>query len=163
MALVKDLAREKAQRVLNDYWDGRLPVDPVRIALDLGMNVFEAHLDDSDSGMIVKEAGKPASIYLNVNEPAARQNFTCAHELGHWFERDAQHDDEYSFVDKRGDRPMDAHEWYAEHFAANLLMPAREFIKQYDLHDGSIRKLADTFLVSLAAARNRARNLGLSL
>jgi Zn-dependent peptidase ImmA (M78 family) len=159
MTLVKDVARQKAETVLDEYWDESIPVDPTKIAFSLSMKVFVADLPEDQSGLIVKEAGRPAEIYLNSNEPPARQNFTCAHELGHWFERDAQSDDEYSFVDKRG-QTRNAHEWYAEHFAANLLMPARSFIQSWD--DGmTVRDLAGYFAVSQAAVRSRLRNLGL--
>jgi hypothetical protein len=161
VVLVKDVARRAADDVLNEYWDGRLPVDPVRIAETLGMSVWSADLPDNESGRIVKQHGQPAQIYLNRNEPDGRQNFTCAHELGHWFERKAQSDEEYSFVDRRDDRPKDAHEWYAEHFAANLLMPAKEFIQACDEGSG-VRDLMQRFAVSPAAVRSRMRNLGLA-
>ena len=159
MALIKEVARRKAEAVLEDFWDDRLPIDPVRIAQDLNMQVFRADLPDGESGLIVKESGKSAEIYLNENEPDARQNFTCAHELGHWFERERAAYDEYSFVDRRGDK-KDAHEWYAEHFAANLLMPARTFIQFFD-EGCDVRELAQVFGVSNAADLSRLRGLRL--
>lgn len=160
MALVKDVAKEAAERVLRANWDGRLPVDPVRIAEQLGLQVFVAKLDGNTSGKIVKEEHGAARIYLDRDEHGARQNFTCAHELGHWQERLDRGDHEFSFVDKRGEGPMNASEWYAEHFAGNLLMPAREFIDRFDAgySDG---KLANCFAVSVPAVRSRMRNLGL--
>jgi len=162
MTLIKDVARKAAELALDEHWDGQLPVDPVKIARALGMSIWLADLPDNESGLISKRAGEPAAIYLNKNEPPSRQNFTCAHELGHWYERDSVADDEYSFVDRRDDRPKDAHEWYAEHFAANLLMPMRAFIQAVD--DGlPLWELETKFGVSRAAAGNRARNLGLKL
>lgn len=160
MALVKDVARSAAHRALQQHWDGQIPVDPARIAMKLGMRVYRAYLDDDESGMISKRAGEPAEIVINANEPLLRQNFTCAHELGHWFERERQDDGEYSFVDHRNAKPNDAREWFAEHFAANLLMPTREFIAAAD--EGlSVASLSDRFVVSQPAVRSRLRALGL--
>lgn len=160
MALVKDVARAAAQRALDDHWDGQIPVDPAKIAMDLGMYVYRGYLAEDQSGMIRKLAGEPAEIFLNANEPPLRQNFTCAHELGHWFERERQSDEEYAFVDHRDEKPNDAHEWFAEHFAANLLMPEREFIAAAD-RGLSVDALSDRFVVSRPAVRNRLRALGL--
>ena len=160
MPLVKDVAQRQAEAVLEQYWDGKLPVDPAKIALRLNMQVYRANLRDSQSGLIIKESGKTPSIYLNANEPSQRQNFTCAHELGHFFDRDAQADDEYSFVDYRDDTPNDAREWFAEHFAANLLMPTRAFIELFD-RGLSTYDLAAHFGVSQPAVRSRARSLRL--
>jgi Zn-dependent peptidase ImmA (M78 family) len=161
MPLIKDVARKAAEQVLAEHWDGTLPVDPARIALNLGMGVFTADLDEDLSGLIIKEsATAPAQIYLNRDEPPARQNFTCAHELGHWFDRDEHRDDRYSFVDRRDSTPNDSHEWFAEHFAGNLLMPAKPFIAAFDngLTDS---ELARRFAVSPAAIRTRIRGLRL--
>jgi Zn-dependent peptidase ImmA (M78 family) len=160
MRLIKDVAREAAERILDEHWNGVLPVDPVQIAHSLGMRVFLADLPENESGLIIKNSGESAEIHINRNEPLGRQGYTCAHELGHWVERSVQQDDEYSFVDKRDDSPMDAHEWYAEHFAANLLMPGRVFIEAFD-NGNRVRDLAQLFGVSPTAAGNRMRNLGL--
>lgn len=159
MALVKDVARTAAQDALDRYWDGQIPVDPARIAQKLGMHVYRAYLADDESGMISKREGEAAEIVINANEPPLRQNFTCAHELGHWFERERQADGEYSFVDHRNAKPNDAREWFAEHFAANLLMPSREFMAAVD--EGlSVAGLSDRFVVSQPAVRSRLRALG---
>lgn len=172
MALVKDLARAAADQILDEHWDGTLPVNPVAIAHQLGIRVWNAVLPEDESGRIVKEADTPADIYLNRDEPALRKTFTVAHELGHYVERKAQADDEYSFVDLRGGRPMDAHEWYAEHFAANLLMPVADFIRAYDdAVDADARGTLDSdvtgylsrrFGTSRTAVANRIRNLRLA-
>ncbi|AZZ42311.1 ImmA/IrrE family metallo-endopeptidase [Acidipropionibacterium jensenii] len=163
MALLKEVARDKAEDVLDEYWDGTFPVDPVRIAQTLGMTVYEATLPDGESGRIVKEPHEDAAIYLSRDDPPQRQNYTAAHELGHWFERAMNDDDDYSFVDHRADsQQKDAHEWFAEWFAAHLLMPAHDFIAAVD--EGlSLARLTRKFGVSRAAARNRARLLGVTI
>ncbi|WP_062208698.1 ImmA/IrrE family metallo-endopeptidase [Demequina oxidasica] len=159
--LIKEVAREAADLVLDDFWDGEFPVDPMRIAEALQIEVWTANLGPDVSGKIVKEANANARIYLNRDEIETRQNFTCAHELGHWWERRERGDTEFSFVEHRG-QLRNAHEWYAEHFAANLLMPATEFTAECE--DGArVRDLMRIFGVSRAAALQRCRSLGLEI
>lgn len=161
--LIKDVAHEDAQKILDDFWDGEYPVDPVRIAHRMGIGVWEADLDEDVSGWLVRDdESRLGKICLNRNEMEVRRRFTCAHEIGHWVDRKFHQDDEYSFVDYRdaSKKPDDATEWYADHFAANLLMPTDEFTELYDI-DFTNRELADYFAVSPAAVRVRLRSLGL--
>ena len=159
--LVKDQAREDAEQVLLGYWDDGYPVDPVEIAQGLGIKVWTARLPSDVAGELVQEAGKPAEIYLNENDSDVRQTFTCAHEVGHYWERSQRNDKEYSFVDRRGEAPpSDPHEWYADHFAANLLMPEDEFRRKVEA-GYTPAKLASHFAVSRQAVATRMRSLGL--
>lgn len=159
--LIKEQAREDAERVLRDYWDDGFPIDPVEIAQSLGVKVWTAEFPHDVAGQLVQREGKPAEIYLNGTDGDTRQTFTCAHEVGHYWER-SQHDDaEYSFTDHRGEAPpSDAHEWYADHFAANLLMPEDEF-RSKKAAGASVAKLASHFAVSRQAVMTRIRSLGL--
>jgi Zn-dependent peptidase ImmA (M78 family) len=161
MTLIKDVARRAAEELLAEHWDDRLPVDPIRISHALGMTVWLADLPDNESGRIVKVAGQKADIYLNKEEPAPRQAFTCAHELGHWVERKGNADDDYSFVDRRGDKASDPHEWFADHFAENLLMPTKRFLQAID-EGARMWDLEAKFGVSRWAAETRVRHLGLN-
>ncbi|MBN6778883.1 ImmA/IrrE family metallo-endopeptidase [Pseudoclavibacter alba] len=161
MPLIKELARDAAESALTDYWDGEFPVDPTKIAWKLGIAVLQGELEDGQSGMIIKPGDKDKPvIVLNTLESAQRRNFTCAHELGHYFERLRNGDNEYSFVESRT-AAMDAHEWYANWFAAHLLMPEPEFRRAYDAGHTDTQ-LAARFGVSTAAVRTRKRNLNLA-
>jgi Zn-dependent peptidase ImmA (M78 family) len=161
--LIKDQARDDAEQVLSAYWDDGFPIDPVEIAQKLGITVWTAKLPDDVAGQLVQREGMSAEAYLNDDDGDARQTFTCAHEVGHYWERRQRDDREYSFVDKRGQAPpYDPHEWYADHFAANLLMPASEFRRKVAAGFGASR-LANHFGVSRQAVLTRARSLDLDI
>ena len=76
----------EATRLRGDTWgEGRYPVDPVRIAHELGIDVRQSFLSPNVSGALIKEVGQDPVILLNANDSRNRQRFTCAHELGHFF------------------------------------------------------------------------------
>lgn len=163
--LVKDAAREAADKVLRDYWTAdRLPVDPVAIARQMGIEVDFTEMADL-SGVIVHDEGS-THIVIADNELLERQLFTCAHELGHYMERKQSGDPDYSFSEpKASAREQDQrggewslHEYYADEFAGNLLMPQQEFIRWYSASP-SVSSLADVFGVSRAAVQTRLRRL----
>jgi len=163
--LAKDAARRDAAEVLEKYWSpDKVPVDPVAIAMKLGIDVWIADLPFEQSGYIVKHASGDAQIFLNREHAPTRRAFTCAHEIGHYWERKTvpvPADDEYSFVDYRDTSGRyNLHELYADEFAGALLMPSSRFDQ---LHDwgASDTAIADIFEVSPSAVDRRARSLGL--
>lgn len=126
MALVIDAAREAATNVVEDYWQpGRFPVDVEAIARAMGIRVEYTFLRDGVSGMIEARRNETPVIYIDKDEAPARQRFTIAHELGHFVERSNQGMVDFAFIDERGTK-YDLHEFYADEFAGNLLMPAGE-------------------------------------
>lgn len=160
--LIKDAAKEAAEQVLLDYWTPNLfPVDPALIAIRMGLKVFKAHLDPDTSGMILKVAGQPAEIYFSATEPPKRQNFTCAHELGHFVERSNRPnpDQEFEFVDRRNGA-VNAHEFYANEFAGNLLMPELDMRAEV-VWGASVAELSERYGVSEHAVRVRMTKLGI--
>lgn len=161
MMLVKDKAQIDAEAVRRKHWDGTFPVDPIVIASGMKVTSYLSQGMGDDSGLIIKRDGQRAKIYLNAFESKARQRFTCAHEIGHLVERRQNGDDEYSFTDKRSGVAKDAHEWYADHFAANLLMPQAEFERMVEDRGAGIGELVDHFGVSRSAVATRARSLGM--
>lgn len=90
-----------------------------------------------------------------------RKRFTCAHELGHYRERQMAGDAEYgfedSFVDTReGIRRPDyfPHEFFADEFAGAVLMPETMILKYK--HEGMpVERMAEVFGVSVSAVRRR--------
>lgn len=152
-----------AQEVLDRYWDGKLPVNPVVIAQAMGIEVFTQHAI-SESGRVTFELNQPPRIVFNADEALVRQRFTVAHEIGHlalghlppggrMFRDDAQ----MFFTSVRDYREVEANQ-----FAANLLMPA-ETVKTvfYDMPNIDLPAMAALFNVSSAAMRFRLINLGL--
>ena len=170
--LVKDAARDAAEAALASYWRARpAPIDPVAIAEEMGIKVVRAPLDDGVSGMIVKRPGTDAVIYVERSDSDARQVFTVAHELGHFVERTQLGNepmDEFAFVETRTPK-HDVHEYFANEFAGNLLMPATALTalaENFPL-DRKARfidlafEVASTYNVSTTAARERLNKLGL--
>lgn len=150
-----------ARELLGRYWDRQLPIDPVKIATAAGIAVYGrggwGDFDYPYSGFYRILNGVP-SIEYNVTEPAVRQRFTVAHELGH-------------FALGHEDAPRDAgnfqssgdfRERQANKFAAELLMPT-SLVNHYfnNGYANSVEALASMFGVSKDAMGYRLINLGL--
>lgn len=153
-----------------------IPVDIIGLANALGIIVYETKMDDSLSGYISKDED---GYYICVNDKhaATRQQFTIAHEIGHFI----LHKDVLDSGNllptmyKVGDgitpalpRADYTHALYrameteANKFAAELLMPKDEFIKKANECEDLI-ELALAFKVSVGAASIRAGNLGIEI
>lgn len=158
--LVKDKAKLDAQDVLKGYWSAvRFPVDPERIARSMGIEVSRVVLSSEISGMLQVEPDVTPQIYVDWSDVDQRQRFTIAHEIGHYYERTSRGARDFNFIDRRGGE-YDVHEFYADEFAANLLMPEDEVRR---LHRGGhgIAEMAAHFGVSMPAMRMRSKRLNL--
>ena len=150
-----------AAQVLDAYWNGQLPVDPVRIANAMGVSVVGQAMEDS--GQISLGPAAPV-ITFNVADAPVRQRFTVAHEIGHLalghlssgvtlYRDSASNFSSASF---------DPKEREANAFAAQLLMPANTLeyaIAAKRMTD--VAELAQVFGVSQVAMGYRLANLGL--
>ena len=127
----------------------------------LGISVWAGDLKGV-SGLILKEPGKDADIYLERTDTYTRQRFTLAHELGHYFERLEASDDEYSFRDEETLREERSStyglmEFYADEFAGELLMPEEEFLQIYKAR--GLTGASSHFRVSPSAVKKRKDRL----
>jgi Zn-dependent peptidase ImmA (M78 family) len=160
MSIQKD-ATAAAERILGTFWGDDIPVDPVRIARGLGIQVLDARLDPQVAGALVKKGDRDPSIVLNADDSSKRKRFTCAHEIGHYVKRDAT--EEYEYLDLRGQLASagtDPDERYANAFAASLLMPERQVRRLHKDGFGEV-ELAAIFDVSREAMHYRLTNLSL--
>lgn len=159
MALVIDRARDDAEATARDFSvpGRRFPVDVAAIAAGMGVRIEYTFLRDGVSGMIRSRPPEVPVIYVDATENAARQRFTIAHELGHYVERMNQGQTDFAFIDERGTK-YDLHEFYADEFAGNLLMPADE-IARLRLNSKSNIEMAAHFGVSPAAMTTRLKRL----
>lgn len=158
--LVWRKARECATEVRRNY-GLTTPVDLTDLCDQLGITVWEGNLEGA-SGLILKEPGQDAAIYLEKTDSKVRQRFTLAHELGHYFERLEASDDAYSFRDEatfseERSNKYGLMEFYADEFAGELLMPEQEFLEIYRKH--GFTGAAPHFRVSLPAAKKRKERL----
>jgi Zn-dependent peptidase ImmA (M78 family) len=158
-------AERDAQELLLTAWspDGQdvpLPVDPIRIARRLGIQVYTVVLEEGMSGMLIKRPGEDPEIYLNGNDSANRRRFTCAHELGHYYSRVASGAENWECIDRRdplASKGVNRDEIYANQFAASLLMP-KHLVKTME-KEYSRATLAYKFGVSADAMSYRLTNL----
>ncbi|MGH3938813.1 MAG: ImmA/IrrE family metallo-endopeptidase [Pseudonocardiaceae bacterium] len=155
-----------ATALLTQHWatsDGTypLPVDPIYLARQLGMEVYLSDLDCDVSAVLVASPGQQTGIYLNQSDQRVRQRFSCAHEIGHFQRRRASGQQQFGFIDRRdhlSSTGLDPEERWANQFAAALLMPADllQASPQRDPH-----QLARVYDVSERAMTHRLTNLGL--
>ncbi|WP_368267015.1 ImmA/IrrE family metallo-endopeptidase [Corynebacterium ulcerans] len=129
-------------------------------AVQLGASVFFRPLDPRVSGVIIKNEDEDPEIFINSDEHQMRQRFTLAHEIGHLVERMyVAEDADYSFIDRRQTKPgtYDLHEFFADEFAAELLMPAEEFLRVID--EKGYFGASSHFGVSVPAVKKRKERL----
>ncbi len=156
-------APKDAERLLRQAWQDDwgsipIPVDPLRIARRLGIEVYEALLDDDVSAVLVKKLGQDPTIVLNANDSHNRRRFSCAHELGHFIRKS---EDQYEYLDQRAhlaSTGIDSEEMFANSFAAALLMP-EEQVRAFQREGLQDFEMAVKFDVSLEAMRYRINNL----
>lgn len=156
----------EAKTLLSRHWatpegDYPVPVDPIYLARQLGMEVYLSDLAPDVSAVLVASPGQQTSIYLNRSDVRVRQRFSCAHEIGHYLRRRAAGQEQFGFIDRRdhfSSTGEDPEECWANQFAAALLMPA-------DLLQASPQRnphqLAPVFDVSPQAMTHRLAKLGL--
>lgn len=167
MADVKQKARHFAQLVLEKFWDGVIPVDPVAIARKLGIPTVDHALPQDISGALVKtETMSYPMILVEKSEPDVRKRFTIAHELGHYIYNTmilALYN--YKKIDCRSTRPevmREKEEVFANNFAASLLMP-ESYLKELNLPDLNARiATAKALNVSLESFSYRYNSFNLS-
>jgi Zn-dependent peptidase ImmA (M78 family) len=105
-------------------------------------------------------------IFLPDHTSVTRDNFTIAHELGHYllhYVFSGLAKDNREFIAYRYGHPeVDQRtEWEANWFAAAFLMPQKEFSTLFKKLNGSIDGVAEYFLVTTSAAEVRAKDLQL--
>lgn len=161
----------EAQRTRDLAWDGTFPIDaavlaarlrvqkdgqalPIKMerALDLG--------DYSGSAALVSESGKQPFFLCLYNgwEPAYRQLFTKAHELGHVVMGHVSGN--VPVLRDKTFNDWDPKEAEANAYAAELIMPA-DYVRFQATKIADISGLASFFGVSPTAIRIRLKNLGL--
>lgn len=157
------LATRKAERFLADEGITVLPVNPRAIAKKLGI-IVQAKPDSAPgvSGMLLRNGNSFGILYATNVPSEGFQNFSIAHELGHylldghpeWIFRNNTdaHSSHAGFVS------ADPFEVEADHYAAGLLMPDPMFSsalrREKDGIEG-IKSLANLCRTSLTATATR--------
>jgi len=162
-----------AEQLLRRHRIRSAPVPIEDLAGALGVSVVKEPTDDELSGFLYRDrVQKSAIIGVNANHHPNRQNFTIAHELGHFLlhEGDEVHVDRGFQIKLRTEfssKGVDIEERESNLFAAEILMPA-SFLKS-DLKkvhalrldvDDAVEELARNYSVSTQAMLFRLANLG---
>ena len=147
-----------AQTILNNLWDGFIPVDVEDIIARLSINVEKRWMSTGSGYAYWNEDGS-RGIVVNSNEPSCRQRFTLAHELGHHALAHIQRGQTRD-RDERSSYGMDFYEIEANNFAAELLIPEENLRKDIGRYYSDIQELAEHYDVSFDAMYYRLKNLG---
>lgn len=148
----------------------KIPINSLEDTVrSLGGKIKRNKLKDGSDGKIYRE-GEGFVIEIPETYLEYREKFTIAHELGHLFLHMGYAIDK-EIWDKNKDRvylrkEVGEMEYQAHEFAAALLMPRELFFEKMNENyngDGtySMNNVADYFQVSLEAAINRGRWLGI--
>lgn len=143
---------ELARKIHGQFWDHKLPLNPVEIAQRLGLRVFVSDIEES--GLYDADESK---IIIKEHDSVYRQRFSICHEIGHHVlgHGSSQRKATHSFNKKN----YILEEFEANAFAAELLMPeaAVRIMIQRGLR---FDELCETFGVSKEAMRIRLETLG---
>jgi Zn-dependent peptidase ImmA (M78 family) len=158
-------AERLAAETLEKWWwptRGGIPVDPIALARDLGIEVRIVRLPADQSGKIVLSRDETPVISLNRDDSLNRRRFTCAHEIGHYERRshDAENEEFIDFRDTLAGLGVDPAEVFANQYAAALLMPPGDVRRLFEA-GSSEDEMARTFVTSPQAMRLRLKNLRL--
>jgi len=120
--------------------------------------------DSGDSGSTIVRRKNDFDIFLGTNTSPERDNFTIAHELGHYvlhylIPQDKTPSDRPFRANRYG---SDRTEWEANWFAAAFLMPKTAFSAEVRQQQGNLAAVAKHFAVSFGAVQIRAKALKLS-
>lgn len=139
-------AEELADRVLQKFGYGKSGAVPiVKLVKKLAFSAFHEDMSGkSCSGNILiggetyEKYGAFKVILADKNDPLDHQRFVIAHELGHYFldyyqsgENDPKK--QFAMIYPKNDHSEKFEEVRADRFAAQLLMPKKLFLKQYEI------------------------------
>lgn len=174
-------AHKRAVKARDLAWDGSFPVDPIAIGEQLlvtcpaedgeekdceiqfvGLSDKELNGDSGYAELKTdRDSGRKFFVCAyNKDEAPVRQRFTQAHELGHVLLRHVTSAKDKKMRDlnfQPGSNPIESD---ANHFAAELLMPAK-YMEVLTQKYPDILVLARKLGVSTSALRYRLRNLKL--
>jgi hypothetical protein len=149
-----------ANRVVQDHRLSSLPVDPMALAQALEIEVQPKSVKGV-SGMLLRVGNNFGIIYSTYIPSTGFQNFSVAHELGHYFmpgHIDAVLGNGDVHQSHAGFGSGDRFEIEADHFAAALLMPESLFTGAVNAAGtglSAIENLADRCATSLTATAIR--------
>ena len=152
----KDSVFKFAEKTANKL--GYKPGKPLKPIIEVlgGRIVYQDLSDWAESGGLIVYGENDFEILISNFTSGARDQFTIAHELGHYI----MHSQLGKHPCKVGRKGSDRLEWEANWFAAGFLMPEKRFREVYS-ENSDDQLMAYRFGVSPAAIRIRKKALGL--
>jgi len=162
--LIVELAKQLVNRVIEIRGNNKPPFLPVEYARLKGIkNIIKADLGKT-SGLLLRFHDGPV-IKINQNQSLTRQNFSCAHEIGHILFSELKLENYISGIEHRTFNPQakmkvraDARERLCDAAATELLMPEaiyQKYLSSFGVTIHAVERLSDIFQVSLRAAVRR--------
>lgn len=158
-AFVIKRARELVGELIRRRGQEEPPFLAKELALLHGIKLEKADLGEADALLIRHQDGY--IIKVNAKHHPVRQNFSCAHEIGHTFLHELNRPlcvDYDEFRMANSNTVSRAKERLCETAAAELLMPEsvfKKYLAGFGVSVNSIERLAYTFRVSIPAAAIR--------
>ena len=160
-----DRAKQVAREVREKFSNDGSSINAFEVAKSEGIAIkyFKPKEGDkiAEASGLLNTDGK--TIYLNITDSPERQNFTLAHELGHYFLKHSP--DQYGVYWRNQQYAVgektDA-EKEADCFASELLMPKsliEKYKKKYHFDDTDYYALANLLGVSSEAMKYRLRDI----
>jgi len=160
-----------ANEILEELNEYNAPIDIDSIVKKYDIDVFVSDLSDNISGVFEpKENG--GTIYVNANHSEKRNNFSVAHEFGHFVlgHCDSIHVDKI-YRNQNSSLAISPKEIEANNFAAEILMPKRLVEKHINkllskgvnTIDKIVNELMTIFNVSKQAITIKLSSLGYNI
>ena len=160
-SLIIERAKQLVNRLVEDRGHDKPPFLPGEFARLQGIKqIVKADLGET-SAVLLRFHDGPV-IKVNQNHNLARQNFSCAHEIGHNLLRELKVELNTENIEYRTFNPQGhaiahakARERLCDVAATELLMPElvfREYLSGFGVSVHSIERLANVFKVSIRAA-----------
>ena len=154
----------EALAITKRYWQD-VPVRVFDLARELELGPCAENLPREISGMIRRNRDGSWSVVYNQHHARVRQRFTVAHEIGHFiFHRELLANGVSDTLAYRADAVelpnvniKREHEWQANNFAANLLIPDHWLRLAQAAGFRGVSELAQRFEVSETAMRIKLR------
>ncbi len=140
------------------------PYNPTAIASSLGIQVVLAKFaTENISAALFVSAGEQGGpkIFIKTTDNSLRQNFSVAHEVGHYVLHKKNFVDEPEQFWRDESEKRSGEELEANFFAAELLMPEEIFRARWHEAGKQPEELSREFFVSVSAILFRARDLKL--
>ncbi|MBA7615606.1 hypothetical protein ES703_22889 [subsurface metagenome] len=162
-SLIVERAKQLVNRLVEDRGHDKPPFLPEEFGRLQGIKIVKADLGETSAVLLRFHDGYV--IKVNENHNLGRQNFSCAHEIGHTLFSEPKLERyikniEYRTFDPQGeaDARKTARERLCEAAAAELLMPEfvfRKYLSGFGVSVRSIERLANIFKVAIRAAAIR--------